>query len=220
MFIKIVVQYIERTISQDYWVTPLLVGVFVLLASMRWVFYDRFNRWVSLSYLTLTTPKKEKRDGVFLLLLFVFQVLVFTFFVYLFYVKTHPNNEQNRWFFVQVLTLITVFLVIKKVFERIIGVVFSVEPIVNYIQYKKNLSTAFIAILIYIFSVLFYFAGNFNSSLWFTITLSSVVLYVLLVGFGYKSYKSILLGNLFYFILYLCALEIAPVLIILKLIVR
>ena len=220
MFTKTVVQYIERTISQDYWVTLILVGLFVMLASMRWAFYNRFNRWVNLSYLTITLPKKEKNDGIFSLLLFIFQVLVFSVFVYLFYIKTHPNYELKKWFFLQILTSITAFLLIKKGIERLLGVVFSIEWLVDYVQFKKNQATALLAVLFYIFSVLLYFYDGFNSLLWFSLTILSVIFYVLLLGFSYKNYKSIFSGDLFYFILYICTLEIAPILIVLKLIVR
>ena len=196
-----------------------MVCIFVFLAFLRYLFPNNFNQWIFNSIGGSSSLKKEKNQGVFLGLLVVFQTLVFSVFAYLFFKQIQPDKDNNEWFFAQLFLAIVVFLGLKWSIEKLIGIVFSVDEVISSYQIQKNYLRGFLAVFLFIGAVLLYFSATSIPNLWLIIALTGISLYVLITVFGYKSYKSLILGNFFYFILYLCALEISPYLILYKLLV-
>ncbi len=219
LFLSFVMQFIERTIPNNYWITVLMVCIFVFLAFLRYLFPNNFNQWIFNSTGGCSSLKKEKNQGVFLGLLVVFQTIVFSLFAYLLFKQIHPDINNNEWFFAQLFIAIIVFLGLKWIIEKLIGIVFSVEQVISSYQIQKNYLRGFLAVFLFIGAVLLYFLDTSISNLWLIIALTGIGLYLLFTVFGYKSYKSLILDNFFYFILYLCALEISPYLILYKLLV-
>ncbi len=212
-------QYIERTISSHYWIPLLFVVAFVLLAILRQVFPKLFERWISLSNVTGWVIKKKKETVVFSGLLLIFQLLVFSVFIFLLIQKTVVEESTNPWLFVQITAGISVFLAGKWVIEKMIGYVFSIEPVIDSYLFQKNNIRGILALILFVVSVFLYFSFPSEARIWYLFLFIAIGVYVVLWFFGYKSYKSLILGNFFYFILYLCALEISPYLILYKLLV-
>jgi hypothetical protein len=111
---------------------------------------------------------------------------------------------------VQIFTGLTVFILSKFLIEKIIANIFNVEELVELFNLQKVNFRTYLGLLLLPISVVLYY-GNFATKTLF-IVIISILLFVNLLTyfFSLKIYQNILFSKLFYFILYLCALEIAP----------
>jgi hypothetical protein len=98
----------------------------------------------------------------------------------------------------------------KFLIEKIVATIFNIEEFAEQFNLQKVSYRTFIGfILLPINIYLFYNNTPSNIIIYFTIAVILIInLFSYLVSL--KIYQNLLIGKLFYFILYLCALEIAP----------
>ncbi len=149
--------------------------------------------------------------------LFTVQVLSFSLFAYLIILRKNPQTpEVNPWLYLQLLTGITVFLLGKYVIEKMIAHIFNIEDLVNSYLYEKLSYSSLISFLAFIFSVLFFYTIPKSPLIIWVFGGCLLVLFVISLISSYKRNANLILRYFFYFILYLCALEIAPFIILYK----
>jgi len=111
-------------------------------------------------------------------------------------------------------SLVSGFVVIKAILQNIHGWLFGNKKLLNEIVFKKNSFFNYGSMVLFTANILYAFIP-FNAKLLFY---SSLFLFVSITLIGWililRNYQKYILHNVFYFILYLCALEIAPFLII------
>ncbi len=199
---------IENNIQQDYWITILLVGCFVFLAVLKFFLKNPFSRWI-----TGTTPTdfaiKNYRDTIiFSWSLMIFQGVVFSILFFL--VSKHTafkfNFELN---YLKLCVIFTSYLLGRWLIERGLALFFPIADYIIAYQVKFNFSRGLLALLLYIVISFMYF-NSASSNSWLLLFYIFLGVYLLSVIFSYISYKRFILDNFFYFILYLCALEILP----------
>lgn len=109
-----------------------------------------------------------------------------------------------------------IFILIKVLIERLIGSLFEIDLIIDQYLFQKISYKNFIGIILLpINAVLIYTitpSKTFVFIMMFLLTIISIIGLITTI----KSYQNLIKRNLFYFILYLCTLEIAPCLILLK----
>ena len=110
----------------------------------------------------------------------------------------------------RVVTFLTFFVLSKYLIEKIISTAFDIEEFAEQYNMIKVSYRSFIALLLLpTTAILFY-----NQEVLPIVV--EILLYVLLASNaiiylkGFKIFQKIIIGKLFYFILYLCTLEIAP----------
>jgi hypothetical protein len=120
--------------------------------------------------------------------------------------------------FLKIVGLLGLFFLIRCIVGVLLAMLFQLSKLHKSIIFVKI--TYLFAISVFIFPLLIIiFCANKYNLLFFQSTL--FLLGVLLIAryvFVAKNNKNMMLSGLFYFKLYLCALEIAPLLLILKLI--
>ena len=143
----------------------------------------------------------------FNILLFIVQVISLSLLIYLFYTTRESTNPLLIF---QITIGYTIFTLIKIILEKLIGVVFSIEEFINsYIFYKFSYtSLASIVVLLSHFFVFYFFR---NSPIYLMILSGVIGVFIIITRlYFYIKHKKIILSNFFYFILYLCTLEISP----------
>jgi hypothetical protein len=118
--------------------------------------------------------------------------------------------------FFQILSAVFIFIIVKTSIEKMIGAVFSIKNVIDQYIYEKLTYRNFISLLLIIANLIFYFSvkPDLNTLLIFTGIL--FLINILFLFYSYKNYRSLIFSNFFYFLLYLCALEISPYLILYK----
>ena len=105
---------------------------------------------------------------------------------------------------------LNIFILSKFLIEKIIATVFNIEEFVEQLNLKKVSYRTFISLLIIPFNIFFFYKDNYTISVFYALGFIMIAINLYNYLISLKVYQNILLGRLFYFILYLCALEIAP----------
>lgn len=210
-------QAIERMPFSNDWMTLVLLLLFGVLFLINIVDSAKFKE-ILFSLFKISFLEQEIDDNYqfingFQLLLSFFSVVVLSLvFFDIKVVYFGVNWSIFEGFFKVFLGLLGYFL-LKNLVEFVLVYLFFLKRKITYFMISKN--NYFFAISVYFFFVLllkqyahlnpvfiYYFAGF--------LFLVSFIIYLI-------NNKNLILNHLFYFILYICALEIAPLLIVFKL---
>ena len=203
----------QRVIENNDWATILFVLCFILIAITKTFFEARFNDFLKL----IVTDKYTKiyKDSSFMLSwftisLFIVQLISIAFFILLL-LNYFGLASKTDWIkYIQIITLIGVFVLSKYLVEKIIATSFKIEDFIEQFNLQKVSYRTFIGVFLLPINLILYYNDVYSDFI-----IYSVLAIVLIVnGFTYllslKAYQNLLFSKMFYFILYLCALEIAP----------
>jgi hypothetical protein len=112
--------------------------------------------------------------------------------------------------YIQIITLLGVFVLSKYLIEKIIATSFKIEDFMEQFNLQKVSYRTFIGLVILPVNIILYYNDVYSSIIIHGILLIILTANALTYLISLKSYQSLLISKLFYFILYLCALEIAP----------
>ncbi len=213
-------QYIERHTESLDWITLFLVGCLILYTVVRVAYPKRFQDFIMLplnNKYFLVHGKEVNIKHMFNLLLFVAQVISVSLFIFLL-LKVGGSEliTTNPWIFAQICTAYTFFILFKITIEKIVGALFNIESLIDSYIYQKLNFRNLLAILVFIGNLAFFYIvePTMISLLVFSVVI--IVLNCFAIFYSYKSIGNTILNNFFYFILYLCALEISPLVLIYK----
>ncbi|WP_053992756.1 DUF4271 domain-containing protein [Mangrovimonas sp. TPBH4] len=206
-----------REVVSNEWFTILIVMSLGLIAMAKFMFEHRFYDFLVLignsKYLKIYSRDQKFVDG-FDSLLFLNLIISVSIFAYISYSTFIDPANFNLMAFSKLLIGIGALLLIKVLLERLLGSLFEIDEFMDLYLFQKtsfkNLSGLF---LLPINILLIYTIAP--SKLIIFCTLALMVL-INIIGFvtTFKSHQNMIMNNLFYFILYLCALEIGPYLIL------
>ena len=105
-------------------------------------------------------------------------------------------------------------VLIKVLLERLIGSLFEIDTLIDSYLFQKTTYKNYTGLILLPVNILLIY--TFSSSKIIIYSILAIILLINLIGFitSFKNHQKTLLNNFFYFILYLCALEIAPYLIL------
>jgi hypothetical protein len=212
---------IERHALSNDWITLLLVFVLVLLVVAKYVFTQRFAHFSMLfatdKYLLLK-GKDPNLFHPFNILLFAVNAISAGLFIYTFYLTfSETIPEKPGVLFLRIITAYTAFVLLKFSVEKILADVVSVYDKMNYYLFYKLSYRNFIALVLLPVTVIFIYVWEPGKVvLYLTLGLILLVNLITLLSI-YTKNQQYIMNNWFYFILYLCALEIGPYYILYKL---
>lgn len=212
-------QYIDRTIESLDWITFILIGCMVLITILKVVYPKRFDDFIKLPISNnyfLTKGKFEELKHPFSMLFFLIQVLTLSLFIYLFFLE---KGIFGAMIFIKIVLASFSFILIKTGIEKLIGSIFDIETIINKYIFTKLSYRNFISLSLIALNFIFYFSIEPNIELLFIFSGFIILLNLFILFINYKNYRSLIFSNFFYFLLYICALEISPYLILYKVLV-
>jgi hypothetical protein len=200
------------------WITLLLLGCVVIYAVVKYAYPRRFQEFIMLplnNKYFLVHGKNDQIYHPFNVLLFLTQVISVSLFAFLFLKLLHPEIiNTNPFLFVQICSGYLFFILIKFSIEKIVGSVFSIDSIVNAYLYQKLSYRNLLGIVILIVNLFFFYTIEPTVTSMFVLLGIILIFNFIALIYSYKTIGSIILSNFFYFILYLCALEISPYIIL------
>jgi len=202
-----------RIIENKDWATYLFVISFALIAFTKTAYETRFNDFlrilVSEKYIKVYKDNSNLMSG-FTIFLFLVQLLSVSFFIQLLLAYFDYASKTDWVIFLRIFTFLSVFVLSKFLLEKIVATIFNIEEFIEQFNLQKVSYRTFIGILLLPANVFLFYNDNPSKALIFSIiaVILAINLYTYLVSL--KIYQNLLIGKLFYFILYLCALEIAP----------
>lgn len=202
-----------RIIENKDWATILFVITFALVAVVRAVFETRFEEFSKLLFSNKYIKIYKDTSNLlswFNVILFAIQIISLAFLTqlllnYLGYI------EKTDWLiFIRIITFIFAFIIGKFLIEKIIATAFDIEEFEELYNLQKISYRSYISLIILPINIILFYNENPSKNL--IITFIGVILITNLITYliSLKNYQNLLLSKFFYFILYLCALEIAP----------
>ena len=211
-------QALEKIVINTNWISIILVFLFAIIAVLKIIDGDKLKGYVfalfNKGFIEDEVEENTSFFSSFYSLLFIFSSVVLALVISFLVAETNKNTSFSLSSFFLILGIIWSYFAVKSLFE--IGVIrlFFIKKEVRFYVVSKFGYLYSISFFLIIFLVLFRF-GPLNFSFFIAATLG---LFFLKFVFQVVNNKNLVFGKLFYFILYLCAFEIAPLLIMFKLV--
>lgn len=221
-------QYYPQTIEKQNpdWFTIILVTIIIAVTLLK-VFYSKIFFQIFKAFVNNNTANQIVRDENLLvqrasILLSVICYLVFALFTYKI---TQFYNYENQYVgqgfikFLFIAIFIGISYSVKIITLKLFGNIFNYEkPTVSYIFNLFLINNVLGIVLLPLLIILTYFNSDYF------IYILKLCIAIIILFYLYRLIKGVLIWtsipryNLFYLFLYICALEIAPLLIIYKII--
>jgi len=212
-----------REIISTEWYTILFVLCLSILAMAKYIFSSRFNDFLWLvgksKYLKIYA-REQKFIDQFDAFLFLNLVISLSIFFFLGHSTFVGGISFNIGLFIKILLGIGAIILIKVLLERLIGSLFGIDALIDSYLFQKTSYKNFSGLLLLPINILLVFTIPLSINLFYVII--GFLFIINLMGFitSIKTHQKTILNNIFYFILYLCALEIAPYVILYKLFIN
>lgn len=206
-------ELIPRIVENKNWITILFIVVIGIVTIAKAGFENRFNDFVNLlfnnKYLKIYKDPSNLMSW-FTILLFVVQLVSFSFFLQLVLANWGYTTKTNWISFIQIITFLSFFVLSKYLIEKIIATSFNAESFVEQFNLFKVSYRTYIGLFLLPVNLVLYYTNFVNSNV-----IVGVLIVILLINsitylLSLRNYQNLLFDKLFYFILYICALEIAP----------
>ncbi|MDT0685180.1 DUF4271 domain-containing protein [Autumnicola psychrophila] len=214
-------QAIERQADTSDWITLILLVCILLLAIIKMTYPQRFGEFISLLNSGKFMMFKGKENHAFhpfnILMFLVNMGAVSIFLLILLDFFFHVEKEEAIIIYIRIATAYASFVLIKLGIEKIIANVFSLDEKIDYYLFRKLGYRNFISLFVLLAVILLTYSFTPTRTILYAIAGFIIFSNVLSLVIIYRQNQNIISSNLFYFILYLCALEIAPYIILYKL---
>lgn len=210
-------QALERTIIDTNWITILLVVLLVCIFLLKGLSFVRL-KGNAFSLINKTFIESEIEDNysffnLFKIVVFLFSMMVVSLLIYKVLLFYDVLKGEGFYLFVKILGVVFSYFSIKQFLEFLLGHLFKINEQVKFFLCSK--SNYLNCVSFYLFTALFvveYSQLNTLFLVYFSILFFSIrfILHIF-------SNKKLISSRLFYFILYLCSFEIAPLFILFKL---
>ena len=202
-----------RILEPKDWATYLFLFSFILIAITKSAFETRFSEFIRIlasdKYIKSYKDSSHLMSG-FTILLFFVMIISFAFFIQIILDNLGFISKTDWVVYIRIFTFFSVFVLSKFLIEKIIATVFGIEEFneqfnLQKVSYRTFIGIALLPINIY----LYYSESGATYIIYSTIAIVMMInIYSYLVSL--KTHQNLISSKLFYFILYLCALEIAP----------
>lgn len=193
--------------------TTIIVASLAIIVSAKLLNFNRFTDFIRL-FGTTNYLKIYFKDHKFLdpfdILLFLNFCINGTLTGILTYTTLVQNLELNALLFIKLGALLGSWVLLKILLEIGIGYLFDIPKLFHSYVFQQLSFLNFLGLALLPLNSLLIF-GTLNQSILMitTLVISGVILFVGLMR-SIKTYQKLLINNFFYFILYLCTLEIGP----------
>jgi hypothetical protein len=215
---------IEKISATSDWVTLFFLAVLILIAVLQFNYTERFSKLFSLVYsekyytdYIKTRPLVFNRFHIIFFFIIIFNISLFLYFAFNTF-SSSPDHDQFYFFF-QILLMTFGYFLVRYFVGVLLAFIFEAEEGQKYFTFLKMSNLALISVLVLPLLVLAnYSVGVFHK---FLITFGVVASFAIALFRYFVLIKNekLSFNNLFYLFLYLCALELAPFIVLYKLFV-
>ena len=209
---------ILRTANTADWITIILLSSLIFLVLAKGMFYSRFLNFIILPFnnkYIFMYNKKEKLINWFHIFFTIFQIINFALFVYLARkLLANTDNEPYPFMFPVILACIFLFILLKVVLQLGNGFIFGSGKAIGELIFKKLSYLNYSGIVMFLANMVLIYVLKDSK----IVVYSAIFLILLINVIGWvtvlRNHQKFITNYFFYFILYLCALEISPLIII------
>jgi hypothetical protein len=202
-----------RITENKDWVTLLFVLSFAIIALTKSVFENRFGDFINLifsdKYAKVYKDSSHLKSS-FTISLFLVQLISLALFIQLSLSNFGLASKTDWILYIQIITFLLFFVLSKFLIEKIIATSFNIEEFVEQFNLQKVTYRTYIGLFILPIDLILFYSDTISRN-FILFTIAIVLFFNVLTYFvSIKIYQNLIFSKLFYFILYLCTLEIAP----------
>ncbi|SMC44130.1 DUF4271 domain-containing protein [Cellulophaga tyrosinoxydans] len=197
------------------WITIILCCSIISIVLAKSLYYHRFSNFMILPFnnkYIFMYNKKDKLSHWFTIFLSIFQLLNFALFVYYIDSIFHISNatkSANLYF--GILGMVLLFFMIKIILNLSNAFVFNITDTISEFLFKNIAYLNYSGFVLLFANILLTYVIKDSK----TVVYISFALFFIINMIGWvvviRNYQKLIANNFFYFILYLCALEITPI---------
>jgi len=215
---------IEKIAATNDWVTLFFLVVLILIAVLQFNYTERLSKLFSLVYsekyytdYIKTRPLIFNSFHTIFFFIIIFNISLFLYFA----LNTFSTSlEQGQfYFFLQILLMTFAYFIFRFFIGALLANIFEVEEGQKYFTFLKMSNLALISILVLPLLILANYSVGFFHKFLITFGVVTSFAIALFRYFVLIKNEKLSFNNLFYLFLYLCALELAPFIVIYKLFV-
>jgi hypothetical protein len=208
------IEHLHPRITENKdWATLLFVLCFAVIAITKSIYESRFGDFTKLifsdKYAKIYRDSSHIKSG-FTIALFFLQIISFAFFIQLTLSSFGYASKTDWVLYIQIVTLLAFFILSKYLIEKIVATSFNIDEFIEHFNLQKVTYRAYIGILILPINAILFYYDDISKNVPLTILAISLCISIFSYFISIKTYQNVILSKLFYFILYLCTLEIAP----------
>jgi hypothetical protein len=211
------VQALEKITISTNWIPLVLVFLLAIIAVLKIIDAEKLKGYVlalfNKGFIEGEAAEDTSLFSAFYSLLFMFSATVLALAISLFVTERDVNLTFSFSYFFSILKVVFCYLIIKGLLEGALMRLFLIKKQLRFYLVSKFSSLYSVSFFLLVFFVLFWFSP-LNYSFFIFITL---ILFFLRFILQLGNNKNLVFRELFYFILYICAFEIAPLLTLFKL---
>jgi len=210
---------INRIAETWDWISVILFASLLVLAGVRQLSRISFTEFLSVytSSRFIKITRDDRIDNYYLLqqtgiIIYTIGISLMLFKLYLIRVEAQAGFTD----FLLILTIVGAFLLFRHYLSKLIATIGNFDEVVLLIDHQRNLYRAAFSIAFLAVNAFLFYVFPDEPTLIYGICIVVVVFLFLYHLILIYSHRKILGPSLFYFILYLCTLEIAPYLLLYK----
>lgn len=202
-----------RILENKDWATFLFVLSFSIIAIAKTVFETRFADFSKLiysdKYINIYKDSSHLKSG-FTISLFLVQVISLAFLIQLLLTHFGYAAKTDWILYIQIITFLIFFILSKYLIEKIIAISFDMEEFIEQFNLQKVIYRTYIGLFLLPINVILFYYDSISRNILLCIVAITLIINILTYLISIKNYQTLIFGKIFYFILYLCAFEIAP----------
>ncbi len=214
-------EVIERIFISKDWITIILLIVITLLIFNKIRNPLKFTKLQTLLYSSSYFGSYSKSSpllvSVFNVIFIVVFSIVISLLLFVAVIQYGLSNNSDIILFFKILIYVFSYIIVRFVLGFLLALLFEIEKEQQYFSFLKLSYLSSFSILILPFLIVnFYINSHLFSQI--LITIAGLLLFYFFV-LQIKNNQKLIFSKMFYFILYICALEIAPYMIVYKLLI-
>ena len=211
---------IPRDVPNWDWITLILFSSLVIITVGKYFFKSSFFSFLMLpfnnKYLTLNKKKGKLVNG-FHILLTISQVINISLFIFLSrnrLLERDPGANISEFWIVTGLVL--GFILVKIILQLGNGFFFENHTLMLDLIFEKLTYFNYAGLIAFVANIFLMYIAKGNIPAVYAIFILLVIVNLVGLGNMFRHHQKLIVPNLFYFILYLCTLEIAPLVILIS----
>lgn len=209
---------IDKVVLSPNWITVALFLSMLFLTLSKYLFQSRFFSFIILpftnKYIALHNKKGQRFHG-FHILLTLFQLINFSLFLFLCQKNILGVPLKNTvWTFFTFMGGVLLFQWVKIGLQRFQSFVFNTQDLISELIFYRTSYLNYSSLIVFIGNMILVYVLKDSVATLYGI----LILFFSINSIGIirllKDYQNVVLPYFFYFILYLCTLDIAPLVIL------
>jgi hypothetical protein len=209
-----------REVISNEWFTILIVLSLGVLAFAKFSFSVRFSEYLGVlgnsKYLKIYA-REQKFFDQFDALLFANMVVAVSIFSFIAYNTLIKELAFDLELFSKIILGIGALILIKIMLERLIGSLFEIDALIDAYLFQKTNYKNYNGLLLLPVNIILIYGITPTKAIVYAVLILLTLVNLFGIFTSFRMHQKLLLSNIFYFILYLCALEIGPYIILYKL---